>query len=1230
MIVTSDWKNDRPLAQSTATLLAASTISNVFDHLQPSWTVSCPLIRVEVRAHLDENIESIGDTLGLSTRSGIIAIDFIEVHLEQADCKHEHASSVRFTEPAMGSRTEIIPTFTYPQQQTKLTMSELHISHLTPQAAQDTQFATISPLRSKDQAESAVRPTLTYAAGTPNALDMLMPSIELEMSKGLLTYLEFLADDLSLWNARVHGWYEHISAQKTTNALRILGSRFFGSRYSYSTLSDSSVSTEIGRDKGTNRPTLNALIHEATLRIYLPAMDTQEQQAQSTAEHLEDPGHLTCHANEIQAQFDGAYSETASSLRLTLAGLSVRHSARQEIILEQTLGNPLGQLRRPVLNIQVISTVERDTSFRGSQINVSFCNSTISYDGDVSFIRQLQAFAKAPQGIFEHVEPNEVTRLSLQIEDVTFLLCPKRTTARAAIVVGLLTLRSKVISDYPRNATKLTLNNSGVYIGETLSEKNNNDIRARRVTELWQSRGLSRVLQASGVEVVSTKSTLTLPEIDLHVNGGQVEGMACADTAKVLQAIAVEFTDEIDRSSKSAKPDRQRSQTDLRKLVGVFNEVEDHSYSKTLEDVSDMDLLEDDVPYHLNAYGEKVVGNVNRGQTILQNDLVTVRLLDTERGIQPQSGFFSDPNLHVERRSKGAPSAPHFRLAIRNVDAFLHLYGGFDAESTRKAFEDEAKRVRRRLQRIKQMLDQGQIPDDSVEEATATLFDSMHVSLPKGRTAADMNATELMQVVDEEMDDQTETASTASTWKQFVPGRVDSPTFSSKRKRSKLARSKDSMIEFEFKGIQVNFDSFDDGDADVQSKLDLRVRSLRILDHIKTSTWQTFLTGMSSSALRLSESQPDMVRLELTSVLSTSGRSDNELRCRSRISPLRLHVDQDALDFLKKFFMLEIPGQPAPAASSSNIELGPFIQHAEVFPILLKLDYKPKRVDYQLLRQGKTIEMMNFFNFEASEITLRHITLRGVMGWPALFDMLNDMWTPDVKANQLADVLSGITPIRSLVNVGNGVADLILLPIEHYQRDGRLGRGLKEGAKRFVKTTALEAARVGARLATGTQVILERTEHVLGGGTRQMDEQRGVVTGSRSPMRQSDEESEEETEGMTEQPDQISRYASRPETMRQALGEAQRGLSRGLNEAAQTILAVPMEVYDRQAGEGRGRPVVRAVPIAILRGAAGASEAISKTLQGVERGLAGSRFAEAEEIEAKYKKRGKEKDTAKR
>lgn len=35
-------------------------------------------------------------------------------------------------------------------------------------------------------------------------------------------------------------------------------------------------------------------------------------------------------------------------------------------------------------------------------------------------------------------------------------------------------------------------------------------------------------------------------------------------------------------------------------------------------------------------------------------------------------------------------------------------------------------------------------------------------------------------------------------------------------------------------------------------------------------------------------------------------------------------------------------------------------------------------MDYRALKEGKTIELMNFFHFDGAEMTLRHITLSGV------------------------------------------------------------------------------------------------------------------------------------------------------------------------------------------------------------------------------------------------------------
>lgn len=173
--------------------------------------------------------------------------------------------------------------------------------------------------------------------------------------------------------------------------------------------------------------------------------------------------------------------------------------------------------------------------------------------------------------------------------------------------------------------------------------------------------------------------------------------------------------------------------------------------------------------------------------------------------------------------------------------------------------------------------------------------------------------------------------------------------------------------------------------------------------------------------------------------------------------------------------------------------------------------------------------------------------------------MIQDIWTPDVKANQLSDVVAGIAPVRSVVNVGTGVANLVLLPMEQYRKDGRIVRGLQKGAKEFARTTTLEALNVGARLATGTQVILEKAESVLGGGFSSdmtFDTVQDQVAAAMDDTIEEDERGE-----------LISRYAEQPQTVREGVEGAYRSLGTNLRGAAQTILAVPMEVYERSGSE---------------------------------------------------------------
>lgn len=291
--------------------------------------------------------------------------------------------------------------------------------------------------------------------------------------------------------------------------------------------------------------------------------------------------------------------------------------------------------------------------------------------------------------------------------------------------------------------------------------------------------------------------------------------------------------------------------------------------------------------------------------------------------------------------------------------------------------------------------------------------------------------------------------------------------------------------------------------------------------------------------------------------------------------PLRLHVDQDALDFMSRFFEF----RDESAEQSSTPGDVPFLQRVEVNAVQVKLDFKPKRVDYAGLRSGRTTEFMNFFVLDGADMILRHVIIYGVSGFDRLGHTLNDIWMPDVKRNQLPGVLAGLAPIRSLVNVGGGVRDLVVIPMREYKKDGRIVRSIQKGALAFAKTTSNELVKLGAKLAIGTQTVLQGAEDLL--------------TTPNVPVAPSDENRDEDEEAKN-----ISLYADQPLGVVAGVRGAYSSLERDLLLARDAIVAVPGEIVESGSAKAAAKAVWKHAPTVILRPAIGVSKAVGQTLLG--------------------------------
>ncbi|KAH7103957.1 hypothetical protein BKA62DRAFT_695150 [Auriculariales sp. MPI-PUGE-AT-0066] len=1175
--------------------------------LDPGVSIRCPCVRVELRVP--------------TTRSGTLVTDIHDIAVATDEKAKERQQGVTFADGvggviASGPGAKKIAA--------KVKLGRILLAY---GGVGDTRATSFISIQGSPVGTVVVR---------SNSLDVALPALHGLLSKPLLDGLQTWADDLAQWSERALG-SPTASATSSAAGSAVLGSRYF-EHHAESLASSTSASGMMPERSGM---VVRVVLDEANVQMFVP------RAASGGAIRP-----FIIRVSELDLLLEPkpeGRNETLITISLLDISVTDTLTSGESLQLlgltnERTFSSPTN----PIVKVRFASSTDPGTRAKEARIRVTLYGFTFILSSDFDWATDLAAFVKNPPGTFEVVVPTERTRVNVKIIDGSVHIITADHQGGIALALTEMELATELIGDSPDLSLHVSVGEMALLAVDDRTADVPDELREeghQSGQDTWRSRGYALLLEISDLTSQILKQTRS-PKIGVEVHSIKLSLHACADTLVAVGGFAAAFGKAVSppNDTMDVEPPPRAAMVHsfhkkLQRGDDLLASVDNDAFRKLPAVGSAPDLITDDLPTNLNyidlSYGSAagLVALSEDGEDDEDGSYVvkqpapstasglvssyggeTIRML-VPGGINIIDDFFDNIPPELE---DGMPGDQEVRVRVSNCDVTVLLYDGYDWAGTRKAIEDEMRRIRRRLEKIRQLLANGQMPDETVEETSAVLFNSVHIGLRESPDELDPQT--LLVAIDEELGDGDDTQS-VSSWQSFTPAsgepsssrrRGTSGTPQQRRQR-RLRRSAKPLIEVRLATVSLDFDQFVP-DCTVASRIQCAVRELEILDHIKTSTWRKFLTSKrTDSHGNVRETGSNMARVELVMVRPVPGHPSEEARLKAKVLPLRLHVDQDALDFLKKFGAFRDPRtapEPPPTSGSNSNDV--FFQHVEVFPVDLKLDYKPKRVDFQALREGKTIELMNFFHFDGAEMTLRHITLSGLTGWPRLGDTLNDLWTPDVKANQLADVISGVAPIRSLVNVGSGVADLVLLPIAHYKKDKRLLRGVQRGATSFMRSTAMEMFSLGARLATGTQVILEQAEGILGrvpgveGGIPTLE----VAATGTSP----DSKSGLATDGELELE---SKYATQPGNVREGVKGAYKSLRTNLNSAAQTILAVPMEVHEN-AGDGALHTVVRAVPIAVLKPMIGASEAVSKTLFGLRNSLDPNVM---QENEAKYKRR---------
>ncbi|RMY66346.1 hypothetical protein D0864_11861, partial [Hortaea werneckii] len=552
-----------------------------------------------------------------------------------------------------------------------------------------------------------------------------------------------------------------------------------------------------------------------------------------------------------------------------------------------------------------------------------------------------------------------------------------------------------------------------------------------------------------------------------------------------------------------------------------------------------------------------------------------------------------------------------FRLILHDIHLIWNLHDGYDWQSTREGIIFAVEQVEARAEERKTRRRQSLQDHDDEEESIIgdVLFNSIYIGVPANHDVRDLRR-QINRGIDDlaSEDESVPLSGTSRPTTQSTTGRQ---TRQRPRKRLKLERSRSHKVAFELKGVCADLLVFAPDESDAVSSMDFRVRDFEIFDNVPTSTWRKFLTRLHDSPATRELARP-MAHIELMNVKTLENYAASEMVIHAALMPLRLHVDQDALDFIVRFFNFKDEATPDDSAEAEQ----PFIQRLEVDTVDVRLDYKPKRIDYGVLRAGNTSELMNIINLEATDIKLRHTIVYGLRGFAPLHKTLNDIWTPDVIRNQLPTVLSGLAPVRSLANIGAGMRDVVAIPVREYKKDGRLVRSIQKGALQFGRTTTSELARLGAKLAMGTQNLLTGAEGLLSPSVASPSGRHDG--GRRLSSGQGWHENDAGEEEQHEQRPAISAYANQPLGVFSGLRSARRYLEHDLLTARDAFIAVQGEILESNNPGSLAAAVVRGAPTVMLRPVIGASRAVGTALLGVGNQIDRDQVRRAED---KYKHR---------
>jgi len=198
----------------------------------------------------------------------------------------------------------------------------------------------------------------------------------------------------------------------------------------------------------------------------------------------------------------------------------------------------------------------------------------------------------------------------------------------------------------------------------------------------------------------------------------------------------------------------------------------------------------------------------------------------------------------------------------------------------------------------------------------------------------------------------------------------------------KQVRNTYNCIQLTVAGASVSMSFFADQE-EYGSRFVVSLRDAEVKDNLFKSQWNKFMCYSLGEVRRETGSAMFKVGIDMVKPDPVGAPLREEYRVGLSVLPLRFNIDQDALLFLIDYMTYTSPASEADAEISAALAAASaaavaaagapavtFIQKFVVSSLILKVDYRPKHLDYSSLKNGNYVELMNLFSVEDAVVHL--------------------------------------------------------------------------------------------------------------------------------------------------------------------------------------------------------------------------------------------------------------------